>query len=365
MRDLRKQLNSRDLVWLTVFVLLVGGAAGVLLENLVLPYASTWPGFSRLGVLSRQAPILITKREEIRINEGVNQLEVSGRVKNGLLRIYTHEGDFASGRFRVIDSRSGVVVASDGIVAVPADGIAPVRPGVKFTAITAEGKILAAKFLAFDRLTGLMFLEVQQNNLVVLRQTESTKLQPGEKLLAVWSSEARGSVSVRPLTMVFPSVENPGLAAVYEIGNLNAFLRTDWEPTGEALGGVVVDKDGQLAGFITRIGADLRLLRSEDLKLVFERFLSDGEFRWPSPKISYQVFSENQTELFGLPKKYGVLLKSSFGTLREDDFVYAVDGRELSPIESFQDSILSRRIGQKIKLNLIRDGADKELEISL
>lgn len=365
MRDLRKKMNNRDLLWLTVFVLLVGGVGGALLERVVLPYVAAWPGANRLKILSPQTQLVITKREEIRINEGVNQLEVGNRVKNSLLMIYAHEGKFLSGDFRVVASRSAVVVSSDGVLAVPADGLVPVQTGRIFTAIAANGEAAEAKFLAFDRLTGIMFLRVNRDNLPVLRQKESARIQSGERLLAVWGTEERGVPRVHPLTAIAPGTEPPSLLDIYELGSLNAYLQTDWIPSSDALGSAIVDKDGQLVGLLSKIGKELVVLRVEDLKILIDKFLAGQGIHWPNVKLSYQIFSENQTAILGIPKKYGVLLKSGAGQLREDDFIFAVNGRELSPSQTFQSTILSLPAGEKVKLKLIRDQVEKEVEIVL
>ena len=69
--------------------------------------------------------------------------------------------------------------------------------------------------------------------------------------------------------------------------------------------------------------------------------------------------------LLGLGKPHGVLLKSPFGALRENDFIYAAGGQALSWPIGFQAFVLGLHPGDKAVFGILRDGVEKEVEVQL
>jgi len=360
--QLYSDFGISGIVLLVVFVLLIGGLGGVLVERLILPYFSTWPIVREFSVLRPDTPIVITKREEVRIQDGVNQVEVVNRVKNSLLTIYSHRGSFDSGSFRVEGAFTGVIVTKDGVIITPT---ALIEPGLLLTVVTASGDSFPAELLASDPLSGLSFLKIDTDGLPILGQGFSENIQEGERLIAIWSDEdGRNPISLR-LDAVGPGTVRQSLVKVFSLDELNISLEVLW-PGGESVpGAVLVNRVGELMGIETVIKGRSLAVRGEDIKLLIDNFLDDGKIVWPSVRLDYQNFGPGQTKLFDLPKEYGVLLKSSFQELKQDDFVFAVNGTTLNEREGFQEALLSKPPGSKVNLKLIRDGEEKEVEIRL
>ena len=115
-------LGPKKILLAVLGVMILGGIGGILLNRVVLPYLSTISIFRNISFLEPQAPIVITKREEIRINEGINNLGVVNQTKGSLAAIYIHQGEFGSSEFVFSSVTNGVIATSDGIIIVPNAG---------------------------------------------------------------------------------------------------------------------------------------------------------------------------------------------------------------------------------------------------
>ncbi|MDP3993712.1 MAG: S1C family serine protease [Candidatus Doudnabacteria bacterium] len=354
-------VNYRKIFLAILLVMLLGGLGNALLNRIVFPYLSAISILRNIPFFEPQAPIVITRREEVRINEGINNTDVVNQTKGSLASIFIHQGEFGTPRFSLSQVATGVVAASDGLIIVPATGI---RPGFLVTAILSDGKPYRASVLALDQFTGVAFIQVDAGGLSVIRQGFSRDVNVGEKLLAVWTNEGPANVSAIQVSATSRALALPSFETIYDESEPNAFLSLD-RGFSEGLGAVLVNKDGVLVGLVTKIGEDTTVLRSEDLKSALDNFLDDKKISWPNIELVYQILGREQTNLLKFPKEYGILIKSASAGLREGDFVYAVDGTVLDLDDDFQSVILGKKPGTKVNLSIIRGGQEREVELSL
>ena len=355
-------VNYRKILLGILLVMLLGGLGSVLLNRIVFPYLSAISIFRSIPFFEPQAPIVITRREEIRINEGINNTDVVNQTKGSLASVFIHQGEFGTTRFSLSQVATGIVAASDGLIIVPASGV---RSGFLVTVVLSDGKPYRAAVLGIDEFTGLAFIQVEARNLPVMKPGFSRDVNVGEKLLAVWTNEGPTNVSAIQVSATSRSLPRPSLETIYDGSEPDAFLSLDRGFPGEGLGAVLVNKDGALVGLAAKIGEDATVLRSEDLKLALDNFLDDKKISWPKIELVYQIFGREQTNLLKFPKEYGILIKSALTGLREGDFVYAVDGIALDSDNDFQSVMLGKKPGTKVNLSIIRNDQERVIEISL
>ena len=348
MKAFFQQLGAHGILLAIIFVLIVGGIGDALLERFVFPH---------LKFFDNKAPIVINRREEVQINDGLNNAEIINRVKNSLPAVYLHTGGFGTARFRPVSVFSGVIAASDGIIAVPA---ASLRTSLEITVVLADGRNFAASILAADNLTGLAFLKISAEGLPVVNQGVSADLKTGEKILAIWNRESPLDAAAEPLTVTAVTGPASGFANIYNTAHIDGFLSVSGAKTP---GAVVVNRNSTLVGFITQIGRDTVVLRAEHFSLAVAKLLADQKISWVDPKFSYLALGEVQTKILGLSKRTGVLFSGDRGLLKDGDFIYAVDGFELTNPREFQERVLAKKPGDKLKLKLIR--ADQEIEVEI
>ena len=349
---MNKDYGIKNKISQYLLVFIIGGIGGFVIPRWVLPYFGIAP----------TSPVTITRREEVYINEGINTSNIANSVKNALVTIYVHDGAFNSPKFKLSAALSGLIVSGDGIIVVPADGL---RPEQEVTVIFSDGSANTAQIAASDAYTGLIFLKISKNDLPVINQVFAKNIAAGEKLISIRKRESASETAVFPFTAIERGIASPSLSQVYDFSKPPAFLNLSPAVASNQLGAVILNKDAAIAGFATKIGKDIAVIRTEDLQLAVNNFLDDGKIIWPIPKFSYINISESQAGLLNLPKRIGVLIKSGQAPLAEGDFVTAIDGKELNFAENAQDQIFAKNPGDKVKLKIFRQGKEIEVEIGL
>lgn len=348
---MNKELKSKikKIILFIILAILISGAGSTIFERFVLPRLAAVPLFKNIKILDNRAPIIITRREEIRIDSGINTQEVINRARGSLVKIVD--------RTNVL---SGMIVTNDGLIIAPNTGL---KSGAGLTVVLGSGDALAGQFLYADDLSGLAFIKIQAKDLPVLNQVISADINPGEALLSLYLDEAQ-NVAVRSGMLHSRAVVQPSLNQIRDLSKFNAAVQIDPALPESAAGSVVVDKDGSLVGFALLSG---RVIRAEDLKLALSKFLDSGAatVSWPKFNLSYQVIGPVHAKILNLPQRHGVVVKQASRGLEIGDFVYEIDGRDINTENSFQNLLFAKKPGEKVKLKLERQNKEQEIEITL
>lgn len=358
---MKLEISAKNIILLVFFVLIIGGLGGLFLDKIVFPFLSSWPVFENWKFLRPETQLVITKREEIRIVEGINQHEVSSRLKNSLATVYFYKGKLSDAQFQYLSKTMGVIVSSDGVIIVPEVAIPP--KSLSAVVLAQEKEIFPAQVLAEDARTGLAFLKIEKKDLPVAKQGFSKDMAVGERLVAIQTFSSPEEISSLVVGLAAPSRVMPSIEKVYDFNNWDAILTVRPSVEEGLVGMVFANKDAELVGILTQIGQSKQILRAEEIKLVLDNYFDDNKIEWPELNLKYKVFGEIETKLLGLPKKTGVIVETGFAPLRENDFVFSLDGVEITPRDDFQEKILRKPPGTKLRLGIIRDQEEIEVEV--
>src|SRR3989344_1133045 len=344
-----KQIRIKKLMLLVALFIIGSGVGSIIFQRFVLPPLSALPLLRNVKILDSETPIIITRREEIRIDAGVNIQEVLSRAKGALVKIYE--------RTNVL---SGVIVTNDGLIVAPSAGL---KSGAKLTVVSSNGTPLDGIVAFTDELSGLAFLKIQAKDLPVLNEARSVNKNPGEALFAL-SLEESLNVSVRSVLLHTRSAAEPSISRVHDLFRFNAGLVLDPTLPSTAAGSVIVDKDGSLVGFVVN-GKDPQVIRTEDLKIALSKFLESGDKQiiWPRLAVNYLIIAPSQARILELPAKHGVVLRQGTQILQAGGFIHQVDGRDISLEEGFEQMLFAKKPGEKVKFKLLRQGKQQEIEI--
>lgn len=332
-------------------LLLLGSFGAAIIERFLFPYLDFLP----------RSPDVITRREEVRIDEGVNYSEIARRAKNSLVSIYIHEKEFGHAQFRLADTITGTIVASDGLVAAPL----PVLKAGQKVSVFVGSDVLMGSVLVRDELTGLSLVKVEAIDLPVMRQGFAREIDLGDRLVAIGNEFLPDQNSIKSLLVSEEPYLRVSLNSIYEFGRLNDPLLLGSQIEEKYLGAAVVNKDAALVGIVSSDGLNTRIVKSEDLKLLLDNFLDDQKINWPKLGFTYSFLGAGLVRALGLPQKYGILIHQAAPPLRVKDFVYKIDGKELGLENHFERWILGKQSGEKVKFELIRDGKVTEIELIL
>lgn len=355
------KFGIKKIILVVLLFILASGIGSVIFNRLILPQISTLPILRGIKLFDQQAPIIITRREEIRIDGEINTQEVISRVRGALVKVYVFEGKPTAGKTTAV--LSGLVATNDGLILIPAR---LVKRGVEVSVVVESGISYPGVVLFVDPHSGIGFVNITVRDLPVLNETLSRDKKPGESLLSLSLDEGLG-ITVQPVNFTETSTARPSLTALHDFSFFNTALELTPTLTEDNLGSIIVDKDGALVGFVSLVKDKPAAIRVDDLQLVVDNFLSNKSLgvKWPQFKISYLILGPVQVEFLGLPKQNGIVVRTADKPLAVGDFVYAVDGRDISAENSFQQMIMSKKPGEKANLKLLRNGLEMEVEISL
>ena len=188
-------------VALIIFTLAVGGTGGIILDRFGLPYLLVqFPELNKYEFLksANERTIIIEKTIETKISSDRAEIEAIKKITPSLVTaaFFYKEAEndkdinFSGGG---VNNKTGFIFTSDGLIIAKMD-----RPPGKNELVKIkfqDGKILAARWIGFDKSNGSAILKVEDNNLPMITFNGSSPLELGEKLIAV-SDEAVVDASI-------------------------------------------------------------------------------------------------------------------------------------------------------------------------
>lgn len=180
------------LIFLSVFVLIVGGIGGILTDRFVLPYALVkYPSLNQYEFLKRvnERTTVIETIKEIQISEDMAVVEAIQKVLPSVVHILKPLEDNNAFGY----NGSGVIVTNDGFIVTSIKNITEENETsdtkIKTVKIELNDKsAYNATMVGQDISTGLAMIKIDQSNLPVLAFANYDDLKLGEKLIIINSS---------------------------------------------------------------------------------------------------------------------------------------------------------------------------------
>lgn len=220
--------------WALVF--LVGGMAGIIFGQLIVPWLTNFRPFSAIGWLGyiKNGTTIINRTEKIYLTQDLAYQEAIDRVVNSVVAVRAELNK------KVLAETSGFILTSDGLI-VTANSVVPKATGQIL--VVRDNKESEAQLLGQDKENGLALLKLSETNLPVVNFGDSANLKLGEMVFLVGAGTANETFSkfanvgfiktLEPLTLTIS--ESPS-ASGSPLINIK----------GEVLGLNLVDKEGKI-----------------------------------------------------------------------------------------------------------------------
>lgn len=271
---------------------------------------------------------------------------------------------------------SGVIISPDGYIVTNnhvVDGATKLR--VKLN----DGRTFDAKLIGKDSATDLALLKIEAAELPTLPFGSSDALRLGEWVLAIGSPFDLQST----ITAGIVSAKARQLGVIPNDFRIEAFIQTDAAVNPGNSGGALVNTRGELVGINTLIksqtgsyvGYSFAIPESivkkvvVDLKEfgVVQRALLGIQFR-----LVDQDFLDQEGKELGIKELGGAYVASvveggsaSEAGVRKGDVILDIDGVKIADASTLQEQIAKRRPNDKVKLTVKRDGAVKQIDVTL
>ncbi len=265
---------------------------------------------------------------------------------------------------RQMGEGSGVIVDPKGYILTNNHVVAGAD---KLTIRLFDGREFKGDVKGTDAKTDLAVVHVEAKDLPVATLGDSDKIQVGEWAIAIGSPFGlEETVTVG----VISAKGRTGLGT----GTYEDFIQTDASINPGNSGGPLVNIEGEVIGVNAMIispGQGIGFAIPINLaKTIMMELIKTGKVIRPWVGIGLQDLTPELMEAFKVTEKEGALISQVYqgspaekAGLKIGDIVVQIDGKKIKDSQDVVREVLKRQIGQKIVLEVIRDG--KRVEISV
>ncbi len=348
----------------TVPVFLTAGSAGA-----VAGHVSFEAGFA--PVVTRVLPAVVN----VSSSKIVRTSEQSSPLSDPFFRRFF--GDQFSQQFKAPRERremslgSGVIVSADGYILTNnhvVDGANDVKVAL------SDKREFTAHIVGRDSKTDIAVLKVAATNLPVLPFGDSTKMLPGNFVLAIGNPFGLSQT----VTMGIVSATGRGNLGIEDYED---FIQTDAAINPGNSGGALINEQGSLIGINTAILSGGQGGGNEGVgfaipvnmaRQVMDQILKNGHVIRAWLGVSVQPVTESIAKAFGAPSSSGALVAdvtpdspAAHAGLEKGDIILTLDGQPVPDSRELSLKVAMMTPGTVAQLKIFRNGAQREIPVKL
>ena len=268
---------------------------------------------------------------------------------------------------------SGIIISPDGYI-VTNDHVVDGATSIKVT--LNDRRILNAKVIGVDKLTDLAVLKVNASGLPSIAWGDSTKLEPGQTVLAFGSPFGYFQFSVTRGIVSAVNRPNPYSDDARKPGG---YIQTDAAINTGNSGGPLVNAHGELVGINTFIisnsgsfaGAGFAI-PSQIVRATAEQLIKSGKVEHGYIGIGMNDVTPDNAHFFNLKDASGAIVSqvmpdspASRGGLKTGDVISQLNGQNIANGSALQVAVSEMVPGTKITMGVIRDGKPETLDLTV
>ncbi len=243
-------MNRRQVIIFVLIAFFVGAIGSIVIGRFVIPYLATIPKLQSLNRLATNSPIIVNRREEVQLNEGVNLIDLIKQAGNVTVSIFDAKNNFLG---------NGAVVTSDGLIMTP-NSVIQSQTTVNVT--TGDGQKLVGTVKTQDATSGITLLTIPATGLPTAQFDDAAKLETGHRVIFLGRSNA-----------AFQHQAMAGFVTQTLANQLGPKqISTDAVITADYFGGPIVNLTGRVVGLTVNNGQNII---GENLQTVLNNYLSN------------------------------------------------------------------------------------------
>lgn len=349
-------MHRKQLISIIAIAVVSGALGGIIFDRLVVPQLSAYRSFEWLAHYANNSPIVITKREQIVLNEGANLIELAKQAASSTISIYRESDLFFLG--------NGIILSSDGLIFTAKAAIGNLSTVL---VVFNDGKTATGLVRALDSKSDLAALTIEAGRLAVLPFAESAKLQSGQKILSVGQLNKEFSRDFTSGSVTRGVADNKGLFEVLSSEILQDSFVTEAAFNPGFLGSPVMNLEGRLVGMVA--DGSGKIITAENIQTALSSYLANGKIVRPRLGIKYSQLSKMSAVLRGLPRAGALVVgvennsPAANAGMIPSDIIYEIDQQALDEVSLEQ--ILNRHAAGEMKVKLLRAGKEIEAIVTL
>jgi serine protease Do len=268
---------------------------------------------------------------------------------------------------------SGIIISPDGYI-VTNNHVAGDATQIKVT--LNDRRVFPAKLVGVDKLNDLAVIKIDAKNLTSVAWGDSTKLRPGQTVLAFGSPFGYFQFSVTRGIVSAVNRPNPYSDDPRKPG---AFIQTDAAINQGNSGGPLVNAHGELVGINTFIisnsgsfaGAGFAI-PSQIVRASAESIIKDGTVHHGYLGISMNDVTPENASFFNLPDATGAIVSqvtpdspAGRAGLKNGDVLRELNGNKIVNGGALQVAVSQVAPGSSIKFAILRDGKPETVTVKV
>lgn len=270
---------------------------------------------------------------------------------------------------------SGVIVSDDGYILTNNHVIEDVDE-IKIQLF--NGDEVEAELIGTDPATDIAVVKINMNDLPSIKIGNSESLKVGSFVLAIGSPLSQNLAHTVSFGIV--SAKSRSIGLINSGTGFEDFIQTDAAINPGNSGGAMIDMNGELVGInsaiASRSGGNDGIGFAIPINLakrIMDDLIDDGEVSrgYLGMYFGGEV-DRTMAKALGLNDARGIIVArveedgpSDKAGLKEQDVIVTIDGQQVVDWNMFRSKIASMKPNDVVKLNIIRDGAEKTLEVTL
>jgi len=275
-------------------------------------------------------------------------------------------GDMPQRQFKQKSLGSGFIISHDGYIFTNNH---VVEQADKILVKLSDGKEYEAKVIGKDAKTDIALIKIKPNDSLPVAETgDSEKLRVGDWVLAI------GNPFGLEQTVTAGIVSAKG--RVIGAGPYDNFIQTDASINPGNSGGPLFNMEGKVVGINTAIVAQGQgigfAIPISMAKTILPDLKAKGKVTRGWLGVSVQDISEDIAKSMKIKDKSGALISDVFkgdpadkAGLKSGDIVTEINGKPVKDTHELLMMIAGFRIGETIKIKIVRDGQEKVLPITI
>jgi len=269
---------------------------------------------------------------------------------------------------------SGVIINADGYILTNNH---VVENATEVTVNLFDKRKFDAKVIGTDPLTDLAVIKIDATDLPAAYLGDSDKLKVGQWVMAIGNPMALTST----VTAGIISALGRSVNIINDSYGVEDFIQTDAAINPGNSGGALVDLNGEVIGINSAIATNGMTgtyigygfaIPINLAKVVAEDLISSGKIKRGYIGVRIEEVDADLAKAVGLDSPRGIIIQqvmedgaAAAEDIKAGDVILKVDGKEVNKPNELQGHVASKRAGDKIQLDIFRDGENITRKIKL
>jgi S1-C subfamily serine protease len=272
------------------------------------------------------------------------------------------------------DIGSGFIVTADGLIVTNKHVVADTS--VSYKVSTNDGKEYDAKEISRDPSNDIAIIKIDASGLKPVELGNSSNLKVGQFVVAIGTAlgEFRHTVTTGVISGLGRGIEAGSSFQGY-VEKLDDIIQTDAAINPGNSGGPLINSSGQVIGVNVAVAQGAQnigfAIPINIIRTSLDQFQKNGKFASkPYLGVEYQMVDKQSAILNKVPQGayvMNVVSGSAADTagVKVDDIIVKIDGQELNDQNGLADVIAKKATGDKVSLEVWRDGETLNLDATL